>query len=175
MNGRKMTVRLIAAVGENRELGWRGDMPWKRALKKDLALFKRQTMGHPLLMGRKTLESLPGLLPGREHYVLTHSDLPPQEHLHIGSDLYTLLEQIRKDHESSPEPLVVDVIGGGSLYSQMLERADELILTEIQAPFEADTWFPAFDPEKYEKTVLDQEEDGGYAYRHVLYRRKQNG
>ncbi len=176
MNENPMTIRLIAAVGENRELGLQGDMPWKRALKKDLAFFKKQTMGHPLLMGRKTLESLPGLLPGREHYVLSTRELPPREHLHVSDSLESLLQQVRADWQARAEqgtdaPLVLDVIGGGSLYAQMLDQADELVLTEIHSAFEADTWFPAFDPSAYERTVLDQQQDGGYEYEHVLYRR----
>lgn len=161
-----MKLVMIAAIGKNRELGLQGDMPWKHALKKDLQFFKKTTLGHPMVMGRKTLESFPGLLPGRLHLVISTSDLKKQDILQPYQSLEAFLEDWQKRKET------VYVVGGGSLYHQLLPYADALILTEIDAEFDADTWFPNFDPENYERTVLNQDEEAGYAYEHVCYKRK---
>lgn len=161
-----MKLYLIAATGKNRELGWKGDMPWKRALKKDLQFFRRTTAGHPMVMGRKTFESLPGMLPDRKHLVITSSSLPPAESLQT----YSSLEAFENDWKDTEETLFC--IGGGSLYEQLLPKADGLILTEIDQSFKADTWFPAFDPSRYTRAVLDEVEENGYTYRHVLYSRR---
>lgn len=175
-----MKLALIAAIGKNRELGFQGDMPWKNSLKKDLAFFKQQTSGHAMVMGRKTFESLPGMLPGRKHIIISaqaarknpSNDSPDEQYaerngnLVIYPDLNTFLDA-GKGHEET-----VFVIGGGSIYTQLLPLADELYLTEIDADFKADTWFPQFDPERYTQTILDEVDEGGYHYRHILYQKK---
>lgn len=168
-----VTMAMIAAAGRNRELGLQGDMPWKNALKKDLAFFRQQTKGHAMIMGRRTFDSFPGLLPGREHFVLTSRPLPDLPHLHGGKDLPSLLEQAKAfEAENCPENPVLFVIGGGSLYAQLLEESDELFLTEIDADFPADTWFPAFDPADWRAEQLDTQEEAGYRYTHMVYKRK---
>lgn len=160
-----MKLTLIAAIGRNRELGLHGDMPWKRSLKKDLKFFRQTTSGHPIVMGRRTFESLPGLLPGRNHLVITTSELAEQEHLKV----YDSPESFLKDWKD--QDVEVFGIGGGLIYQQLLPHADALLLTEIDQSFEADTWFPDFDPSDYSRQVLDEELDGGYLCRHVLYTR----
>ena len=161
-----MKLALIAAVGKNGELGWKGDMPWGHSLKEDLRFFKKTTLHHPVLIGRKTLESLPGLLPGRENIVLTSSHLPEREHLHV-YDSYEAFEKDWKDQDQT-----VFVIGGASLYSRLLPDCDLLYLTEIDADYPADTWFPEFDHSKYDREVLDSIDENGIHYDHVLYRKK---
>ena len=142
-----LRVKMIAAVGRNNELGIDGGLIWH--LPGDLKFFKETTMGKAILMGRKTWESLPGMLPGRKHYVLTHKS---QKSL------------------STPE---VFVIGGGSVYRQMLPLAEEIYLTEIEAEEpRADTYFPEFDKTQYERKILGKGEDDGIKYTFVLYRKK---
>lgn len=161
-----MKLAMIAAIGAHNQLGLNGDMPWKRSLSSDLKFFRKTTAHHPMVMGRKTFESLPGLLPGREHLVITSSNLPAQEHLQTYPDLESFL-QAWKDSDQT-----VYVIGGGSIYRQFLPYADELILTQIDSDFDADTWFPQFDASQYGQTLLDTVEENGYTYRHIRYRRK---
>ncbi len=160
-----MKLALIAAVGKNYELGWQGDMPWKNALKKDLAFFREKTSHHALLMGRRTFESLPSMLPGRPHLVVTSHPLPAKERLEVYPDLDSFFKEWQKRDET------VFVIGGGTIYSQLIDAADEIYLTEIDADFQADTWFPHFDPKRYTLKVLDEVCENGYTYRHVLYSR----
>lgn len=157
----------IAAVGRNGEIGKNGDMPWKRGLKKDLRFFKQQTLHHPVLMGKKTWLSLPHALPERLNVVVTSKsfDVPDQQAVHASSleEAFSILEPIDDD---------VYLIGGSSLYQQLIEQCDALVLTEIDADFDADTYFPAFERSRYQATVLDSYEDGGYVCRHVLYEKK---
>lgn len=160
-----MELDLIAAIGRNRELGLDGDMPWKNSLKQDLKFFSRTTKGHAMLMGKRTFESLPGVLPGREHLIVTTSNMPEQEHVHI----YKNLEEFFEDWKDRDE--TVFVIGGGSIYKQMLPYADKLILTEIDQVYSADTWFPDFDKARYKKSTLDRVEENGVCYEHVCYER----
>lgn len=118
-----------------------------------------------MLMGRRTFESLPGVLPGREHLIVTTSNMPEQEHVHI----YKNLEEFFEDWKDRDE--TVFVIGGGSIYKQMLPYADKLILTEIDQVYSADTWFPDFDKARYKKSTLDRVEENGVCYEHVCYER----
>ncbi|MBF0580134.1 dihydrofolate reductase [Erysipelotrichaceae bacterium RD49] len=161
-----MKLILIAAIGKHNQLGLNGDMPWKRSLSQDLQFFSKTTRNHAMVMGRKTFESLPGLLPGREHLVITTSQMEKQPHLH----LYPSLEAFFEDWKESDQ--TVYVIGGGSIYKQFLPYADELILTEIDQDFDADTWFPAFNSNLYSREILDTVDENGYQYHHVCYRRK---
>ncbi len=161
-----MKLVMIAAIGRHNQLGLNGDMPWKRSLSQDLKFFSKTTRDHAMVMGRKTFESLPGLLPRREHLVITTSQMDKQPHLHI----YPSLDAFLADWKDSDQ--TVYVIGGGSIYKQFLPFADELILTEIDQDFEADTWFPAFNPDEYDRDVLDTVDENGYHYAHVRYCRK---
>lgn len=161
-----MKLAIIAAVGKNSELGWKGDMPWGHSLKADLRFFKNTTMNHPVLMGRRTLESLPGLLKGRENLVLTSAELPKQDHLRVYRD-YDSFEKEWKDQDET-----VFVIGGGSVYKALIDQCDQLYLTEIDQEYPADIWFPEFDRSQYTRTVLDSIDENGLHYDHVLYQKK---
>lgn len=156
----------IAAVGCNRELGLQGDMPWKRALSQDLRFFKEKTLNHPMLMGRRTFESLPGLLPGRPHLVVGRTPLEKRDNLFV----YPSIEEALADWQEKSETIFV--IGGGQMYAQLIDRCDELYLTEIESSFDADTYFPDFDPSQYERTVLDTIEENGFVYHHVHYQKR---
>lgn len=134
----------------------------------DLKRFKALTMGHAIVMGRKTFESLPGLLPGRKHIVLTR-----QPHYGDGKDIiicHTMeeLSRILQDHGE------YFVIGGASLYELFLDRADYLHLTEIQAAFPADTFFPDVNKAKWKEMSREhheQDEKNHYSFDFVEYKR----
>lgn len=153
-------IKIIAAIGKNRELGKDGELLFR--IKEDLQFFKDQTSGHAIFMGRKTWDSLPGKLPNREHYVLTRhpEDLPSS--VHPVSDLKSFLDSWPKDQD-------LFIIGGGTVYWQTFKFADQLILTEINAEKPADTFFPEFDPQDYQKTVLKTGQDHGVNFQIVQY------
>jgi dihydrofolate reductase len=160
-----MSLSMIAAIGRKRELGKKGGLIWQ--LPGDLQFFKRTTLGHPVLMGLATWKSLPGKLPGREHFVLAFDATEVEGDVTPVTNLHKFLEEKR----SKPEKLFV--IGGGSVYAQALPYVDELYLTEIDAEdAEADTYFPEFDPGAWTREVVGEGADHGVTYQHVRYKRK---
>ena len=127
-------VSMIAAIGKNNELGKNNNLIWH--LPNDLKFFKKTTMGKDIIMGSNTFYSLPKLLPGRKHIVLTSKNIDNAQILvlHNKEELLEYLRTIKKE---------VMIIGGESIYTQMLEYADKLYLTEIDAiSSEADVYFP---------------------------------
>ncbi len=159
-----MSFSIIAAIGKNRELGKEGRLIFR--LPTDMKFFKQTTMGHPVLMGRKTFESLPAMLPGRHHYVLTRNldfakDNPD---ITVVSDLNEFIDRTAKSSEE------IFVIGGGMVYWEMLKYADRLYLTEVEAEDgAADTFFPEFDKTKYNRVELGKGEDNGIKFTFVRY------
>ncbi|MGI6511996.1 MAG: dihydrofolate reductase [Catenisphaera adipataccumulans] len=115
-----MKLIMIAAVGANRELGKDNDLIWR--LREDMKYFKEHTIGHPIVMGRRTYESLPHLLPRRKHIVISrsHPVLPDEVVLYSSVDAFVEAYK-NKDEE-------IYVIGGASIYQQLLPYADELLL-----------------------------------------------
>ena len=160
-----MSFSLIAAIGQNNELGKKGGLVFK--IPGDLKFFKETTVGHPVFMGLNTWRSLPGKLPGREHYVLAPDAKDVPDGLHAITDL----DQFVDDYKESDTEFFI--IGGGMVYKQLLPHCDKLYLTEVQANDPtADTFFPSFDKNDYNKTILGHGEDNGIKYDHVLYERK---
>ncbi|MBA3623816.1 MAG: dihydrofolate reductase [Methylibium sp.] len=131
-----MELVLIAAVARNGAIGQGGTMPWH--LPADLQRFKRTTLGAPILMGRKTWDSIGRALPGRRSIVITRN---PQW-LAQGAETAESLHGALRLAEGAPQ---VFVIGGAQIYTEALPLADRLLLTEIDADFEGDTFFPAWD------------------------------
>lgn len=160
-----MEVAIVAAVAENGVIGADGEMPWE--LPEDLAHFKETTVGHPVIMGRRTYEAiaerLRGPLPDRTNIVLSRSDpdLP---------DGVVLVESIdgALDAARSTGADVAYVIGGGTVYEQFLPLADRLVLTEIDARPDGDTRFPAWDPDDW--VEVRREAHDGFAF--VEYERR---
>lgn len=135
-----MKIAFVVAIGENREIGKDGVMPWH--MPADLAHFKRVTMGKPMIMGRKTFESIGRALPGRDSVVLTRDPDWHAEGAIVAHDIPSAL----REAEAAAARRGVDeiaVIGGGVLFDAMLDQADIIHLTELHQAFEADTWFPA--------------------------------
>jgi dihydrofolate reductase len=133
-------ISLIAALDRNHAIGRDNRLPWR--LPDDLRRFKALTLGKPVLMGRKTAQSLGRALPGRLNLVLTRSGQVPFE----GMVAVASIEQaIAQAQAQSADELCV--IGGGQVYAQLLARADALHLTRVDTVVEgADAFFPAFDP-----------------------------
>ncbi len=134
-------IVLIAALAEkNRVIGHRGHLPWH--LPEDLRRFKRLTMGHPLLMGRKTfnslLEQFGGPLPGRRHLVLSRTQVYPEM---TDVEVYPDLEAALNAVQDVP---ILFVAGGADIYAQFLPRADRLELTLVEGDYEGDVFFPPY-------------------------------
>lgn len=130
-----LTYTGVVAMAADRAIGLNNTMPWR--LPDDLKLFKRLTMGHPILMGRKTWESLGRPLPGRQNIVLTRSANYQAEGALVIHDLAEL-NNIELMH---PE---VMVIGGAQIYELMLPLMQGIYVSEVAGEWEADTWFPKF-------------------------------
>lgn len=156
-------VTMIAAVGKNLELGKNNDLIWR--FKEDMKFFREQTMGKPIVMGYKTLESLPKLLPGRQHIVLTSRNLELDPSIIVVHSIDELLDKIKEYDE-------VMIIGGASVYQEMLEHSDKMLLTEIDAEAEADVYFPIFDKDDWNSEVLCEHQENEISYKHLVYTRK---
>jgi len=136
-------VSIVIAVTENRVIGAGGDMPWR--LPSDLKRFRALTMGKPIVMGRKTHESIGRALDGRDNIVVTRqSDYAP-EGVRVVSSVEEALELGRALARKSGADEVV-VIGGGEIYNQALPATQRIYLTEIHADIAGDTSFPELDP-----------------------------
>ena len=131
-----MTITVLAAVGANLVIGRDGDMPWH--LPEDLAHFKATTMGHTMVMGRKTYDAIGRALPGRRTIVITRQEgwhAPGVEVAHSLADALALAG-----------PTEVFVIGGGQVYREAMPFADQMMLTEIEQSPEGDAFFPRSTP-----------------------------
>ncbi len=157
-------ISMIACVGKNLELGKNNDLIWH--IPSDLRYFKKVTNGHTVVMGRKTFDSLPGILPNRRNIVL---QLPTESKI-IGVDIFNNIPDILDDVKNEDE---VFVIGGASIYRQFLPYANRLYLTEVMEECkESDVYFPSFDKTKYKKRVLERREDNNLKYNFVIYEKK---
>ena len=129
-------ISLIAALAQNREIGIENRLPWK--LPEDLAHFKLLTLGHPILMGRKTFESRGRPLPGRRNIVITRD----VDYRSPGCEIATSVPAAIDLCEQAEE---IFFIGGAELYKQALPLVGRLYLTEVQIQAQGDAWFPEFD------------------------------
>lgn len=153
---------LIAAAGEKNELGLKGDLPWH--LPDDFKRFKSLTMGHPMIMGRKTFDTFPSPLPKRDHIIITRDRKYKVDH-----PLCTVvhsLEEALKATSGSPR---VYVIGGGEIYNQALPYATGVELTRVHGSYPADTFFPKLDPDTWLLTAsehhpADERHDTPFTY-----------
>ncbi|NMG44358.1 diacylglycerol kinase [Aromatoleum toluvorans] len=165
MSAMQPEVVLIAAVARNGVIGRDNALPWR--LKADLAHFKATTIGSPILMGRKTWESLGRPLPGRRNIVVTRD----ASYVADGAEVFTSLDAALAAVGAGK----VYVIGGAEIYRQLLDRADALVLTEVGAEVSGDAFFPAFDRSRFIETsreshAADAANDFPFAF--VEYRRK---
>jgi len=159
-------ISLIAAMDRNHLIGKNNQLPWH--LPADFAHFKSVTMGKPILMGRKTYESIGKPLPGRHNIVLTHSPELKIDGVSVVNSLDEAIEAAAGEKEMM-------VIGGSTIYEVLLPRADRMYLTHVDAEFEGDAWFPKFDEsqwEQIESVIHAPDEKNIYPCRFVTYQRK---
>lgn len=152
-----MEIVLIAAVAANGVIGSDGEMPWDYPA--DLARFRETTMGHPVVMGRKTYQAIEGRLggplPGRTNIVLSRGDpVLPAGVLQAGS----IEEATGLARDAADGCGTVFVIGGATVFGAFLPRADRLLVTEIHAAHEGDTYFPERDPDEWQERDRERQE-----------------
>lgn len=160
-------IILIAAIGENNELGKDNGLLWH--LPNDFKRFKKLTSHHFLIMGRKTFESLPGALPTRVHIVLTKNRKYGKEDAVV---VYSMDEALQKAKSKKD----VYIIGGGEIYKKGLKIADKMELTRVHSEFpEADTFFPDFSKDEWElvsEEKHEKDEKHKYDYTYETWIRK---
>ncbi|KAB0547105.1 dihydrofolate reductase [Pseudomonas argentinensis] len=150
----RLPLCLIAALAENRVIGRDNQLPWH--LPADLKHFKAKTLGKPIIMGRKTWDSLGRPLPGRLNLVVSR-----QVGLQLeGAEVFATLDAARERAEAWAREQGVDevmLIGGAQLYEQALPIADRLYLTRVALQPEGDAWFPAFDEAQWQRVECDEQ------------------
>lgn len=158
-----MKIALIAAMAANRVIGKDNKMPWH--LPEELGYFKQVTMGKPIIMGRKTFESIGCVLPGRKNIVLTSNPSYYAEGVTVVTTLDAALAAANGCEE-------VMIIGGARLYQQMLEKADRLYLTKIELTVEGDAFFPEYQDFGWHESASDLHvsENGTRFSTHILER-----
>ena len=154
---------MIVARSRNHVIGKDNQMPWK--ISADLQFFKKVTMGYPIIMGRKTWESIGRPLPGRRNIVVSRN----VNYLALGAELVGSLEQAL---DSLKEFKRVFVIGGQQLFNQAFPLADELFITEIEIQVNGDTYFEIPDPSDWQEIDRVQEKEGEIEFAYVTLRRK---
>ena len=154
-----MRVSIIVAVaGKKRVIGKKGGMPWY--IPEELKRFKSLTMGHPIIMGRKTHESIGKALSGRTNIVITHDPKYQAEGCIVVHNLNEALEQAK----GKPGDGEVFIIGGGEIYKEALSKADKLYLTVIDKEIEGDVFFPGYS--EFKKVVSEESgESEGLKYK----------
>lgn len=161
-------LTLIVAKARNHTIGRNNTLPWR--LPEDLAHFKRTTMGAPIIMGRKTWDSIGRPLPGRRNIVVSRNPalvLP-------GAEVANSLEDAQRLCVGAQE---VFLIGGAQLYAEALPSADRLVVTEIDADVEGDAFFPAIDPTRWMETSREthHSDANGFDFAFVTYERPPSG
>ncbi|MGL4512297.1 MAG: dihydrofolate reductase [Lacipirellulaceae bacterium] len=169
-----IAVGLVVAASENNVIGREGELPWR--LPADLARFKRLTMGHSLLMGRKTFESIGRPLPGRVSIVLTRDAAwrPASEEVLVARDLEEALRVAAGAPGVSHD--VAMVVGGGEVYRLALPRANSVHLTRVHARIKGDATFPALDPAEWRlesSERFEADERNEHATTYEVWRRKE--
>jgi dihydrofolate reductase len=155
-------LSLVVAMARNRVIGAGGRIPWH--LPNELQLFKRITMGHPIVMGRRTYESIGRLLPGRTTVIVTRQPDYRVPGAIVTHSLEAALEASKSDDE-------IFVIGGGQLYQEALTRADRIYLTTVEAEPAGDTYMPEIAPEAWREVSAESfpaDERHSYRYRFAI-------
>lgn len=160
-------ITLIAAAGENNELGKDNDLVWH--LPHDFKRFKKLTTGHHIIMGRKTFDSLPQPLPNRQHIVITR-----QKDYHPAGVIVThsLKEAIEISEKEDSQPFI---IGGGEIFRISMEIADKIELTRVHGTFDAEVFFPEINEEEWKlisSEYHEKDEKHKYAFTFLTYVRE---
>ncbi|MFJ7975387.1 dihydrofolate reductase [Peribacillus sp. JNUCC 23] len=162
-------ISFMFAMDENRIIGKDNTLPWY--LPADLQYFKKVTMGHPILMGRKTYESIGKPLPGRENIILTRNADYQQEGITVISDMKEAVAYADALDEE------VFVIGGAEIFQQLISDCKRLYITQIHHSFEGDTYFPELNMSKWQtvsKTTGIVDEKNKYPHEFIVLERIEN-
>lgn len=157
-----MKISLIAALAANRAIGRDNQLAWH--LPQDLQHFKRLTLGHHIIMGRKTFESIGRPLPGRTTVIVTRQSDYAVAGCLVAHDLQQALQLCHGQDE-------VLIAGGAQIYAQALPLADRLYLTELAIAVDGDAFFPEFDRTHWQLTVKETQEGPDFAYAFCQYDR----
>lgn len=153
-------ISLIVAHDKNRVIGYENKMPWH--LPGDLKYFKDMTMGKPIIMGRKTFESIGRPLPGRRNIIITRNEAYGADGIETVSSLDAALALVKE----SPE---IMIIGGAQIFEQALPLADKLYITLIDQEFKGDTYFPRYDGWRLTSSQQAIDSDEGYSFRYCIF------
>jgi len=156
-------IVLIAAMAKNRVIGFHNQMPWH--LPADLKHFKQVTLNHPIVMGRKTFESIGRPLPNRRNIVISRQSNLKFEGVEIFNSLEAALAELHNEAE-------VMIIGGQTLFEQMMPVASKMYLTFIDLEIDGDTFFPEWDKQKWQQVSIEDHSSDSknpYAYQFAEY------
>jgi dihydrofolate reductase len=155
---------IVVAASENNVIGREGGMPWH--LPRDMKFFKSLTTGHPVIMGRKTFESLGKPLPNRTNIVITRNENYTAEGCAVVSNIEEAIQRAQTTDET------IFIIGGGEIYRQALSLCDRVYLTRVSVSVDGDTYFPRLDEKKWKLTaeeVYEKDEKNAYNLSFLTY------
>ena len=161
-----MLISLIVAMASNRVIGDKGEIPWR--IPGEQKMFKEITMGHTMIMGRKTYEAIGRALPGRTNIVITRQTDYKAPDCMVVHDLEGALALCPSDEEE------VFIIGGGQIYQETISSADRIYLTVLQREVPGDTYFPEFSDTDF-KIIKSDFIDAVEPYHFYIYEREQQG
>ncbi len=159
-------ISIIVAYDQNKTIGLNNKMPWH--FSKDMKYFKQTTMGHPVIMGRKTFDSIPEQfrpLKGRQNIVLTHNKSYSTKHSQI-KIMHSIEEVLQYCQHKE-----CFIIGGASIYRQFLSYADKLYITHIEHSYKGDAFFPEINWQQYKKIYETKETEKGIILRFAIYQK----
>lgn len=167
-----MILSIISAIGKNNELGLNNQLLWD--LPRDMQHFRETTSGHPVIMGRKTFESIGRPLPNRRNVVITRDVSYVKEGVEVVHSLPEAIDLFKYDVNPLPNGEEVFVIGGAEIYKQAMDHADRLYITHVDSEFEADAFFPTISPNfwyEVSRVHHESDEENNVAMDFVLYER----
>lgn len=157
-------ISLVVAIDRQRGIGVNNALPWR--LPEDLAFFKRTTSGHPIIMGRKTFDSIGRPLPNRRNIVISRNP----DWSHAGTERAGSLDEAVALAGGGE----VFIIGGGQIFDEAIKIADRLVVTQIDAVYPCDAFFPPIDPSAWKAVSREEHHsaDNGWDYAFVIYERR---
>jgi dihydrofolate reductase len=168
----KISITLVVAAARNGVIGKDGGLPWR--LSSDLKRFKANTIDRPVIMGRKTFQSIGKPLPGRDNIVVTRDPSFAPEGIFIAADIGSAIKLAKaKANEAGASEICV--IGGGEIYRQTFDLADRLVVTFVEADIDGDTMFPTIESEIWEEVSSEFHPAGekdSHETRHVVFERR---
>ena len=172
-----MMISLIVAISENGVIGKDGGIPWR--LPADMKLFKRITMGHHLIIGRETFDSIGKVLPGRKMIILSRQEgyQPNGCQLPECQVAASLPEALKLANDGGEEEVFIG--GGAAVYAQALPMANRIYLTEVHAEVQGDTFFPPYDPQDWQEELshlypAGDEQEFDFTYKILVPKNKNN-